>query len=146
MFLEQFFENSVILYPNAIALEQGEIKYTYTEVNRIANQLANYLKNKGIGPEDKVVILLPRSMQVPIMMLGVLKAGAAYIPLDPEIPAERVNFIMGDADAKLLITSDLILERIGLQLNHHPVFNLDHQFLKLNNYPDLKPVGTNRRP
>jgi len=144
MFLEQFFENSAILYPNAIALEQGEKKYTYTEVDRIANQMANYLINEGIGPEDKVVILLPRSLQVPVMMLGVLKAGAAYIPLDPEIPAERVNFIFEDADAKLLITSDLILERIGLQLNHHPVFNLDQQFLKLNNYPDWKPAGINR--
>ena len=144
MFLEQFFENSAILYPYATALVQGEIKYTYTEVDRIANQFANYLNNKGIGPEDKVVILLPRSLQVPVMMLGVLKAGAAYIPLDPEIPAERVNFIMEDAGAELLITSDLILERIGFQLNHHPVFNLDRQFLELNNYPDWKPVDINR--
>ena len=144
MFLEQFFEDSVSAYPNAIALEQGKIKYTYAEVEHTANKLAHLLRAKGIGPEDKVVILLPRSSMVPIMMLGVLKAGAAYIPLDPEIPADRVNFIMEDAGAKSLITSDLILERIGSQLNTHPVFNIDQQFLELSNYPDTKPLGINR--
>ena len=122
MFLEQFFENSALSYPNAIALEQGEIKYTYSEVELLANKVANYLINCRIGPDDKVAILLPRCAQVPIVMLGVLKAGAAYIPLDPEIPADRVNFIMEDADAKLLVTSDLILERIGMQLNQFHLF------------------------
>ena len=113
MFLEKFFEDSVLIYPNATAIEQGEIKYTYVEVEHISNRLAHFLKAKEIGPEDKVAILLPRCAQVPIVMLGVLKAGAAYIPLDPEIPADRVNFITEDAQAKLLITSNEILERIG---------------------------------
>src|SRR5450759_2650733 len=124
MFLEKFFEDSVLLYPNTIAIEQGEIKYTYLEAEKTANKLGNFLKTKCIGPGEKVAIMLPRCAQVPIVMLGVLKAGAAYIPLDPEIPVDRVNFIMEDADAKLLITSDEILERIGSQLKHHRIFNL----------------------
>src|SRR5450759_1115456 len=140
MFLEKFFEDSVLLYPNTIAIEQGEIKYTYIEVEKTANKLGNFLKIKCIGPGEKVAIMLPRSAQVPIVMLGVLKAGAAYIPLDPEIPADRVNFIMEDADAKLLITSDEILERIGLQLKHHRIFNIDQQLIELDNYSDSKPV------
>jgi len=141
MFLEKFFEDSVLLFPNAIAIEQGEIKYTYIEIEHTANKIANFLKAKGIGPEEKVAILLPRCAQVPIMMLGVLKAGAAYIPLDPEIPADRVNFIMEDAEAKLLITSDEIIESIGLQLNQHLIFNIDQQLKELDNYPDIKPIG-----
>ena len=96
MFLDQFFENSLALYHDSIAIEQGKTFYSYYEVEQIANRLAHYLKEKGIAPEEKVVILLPRCAEVPIAMLGVLKAGGAYIPLDPEIPADRVNFIMKD--------------------------------------------------
>ena len=144
MFLDKFFEDSVLLYPDKIAIEQGDIKYTYSEVEQIANKLAQFLISKGMGPEEKVTILLPRCAQVPIIMLGVLKAGAAYIPLDPEIPADRLNFIMEDANAKLLITSDEILERIGLKLNHYSIFNIDKQLLELDNYSDTKPIEINR--
>jgi len=144
MLLEKFFEDSVLLYPNKIAIEQGETKYTYPEVEKIANKLAHFLITKGIGPEEKVVILLPRCAQVPLVMLGVLKAGAAYIPLDPEIPADRLNFIMEDANAKLLITADEILERIGLQLNRPSIFNIDKQLIELDNYTGTKPIGINR--
>jgi non-ribosomal peptide synthetase-like protein len=143
-FLDQFFEGSVALYPGAIAIEQGQTKYTYSEVEHVANKLAHYLRAKGIAPEEKVVVLLPRCAQVPIAMLGILKAGGAYIPLDPEIPADRVNFIMEDSGAKLLITSDSILERISSKLDQHPIFNIDHQIDELDSYPDTKPDPTNR--
>jgi len=144
MFLENFFENSLLLYPCSIAIEEGDTQYTYVEVDKMANKLACFLNSKGIGPEDKVVILLPRMAQVPIVMLAVLKAGAAYIPLDPEIPAERVNFIMQDAGAKLLITSNTILDRIGDQLNSQPIFNIDKQLSETDAYPDTKPEVQNR--
>jgi non-ribosomal peptide synthetase-like protein len=139
MFLENYFENSALSFPNNIAIEEGEKQYTYLEAERKANQLANYLKGLSIGPEDKVTILLPRCAEVTIAMLGVLKAGAAYIPLDPEIPADRVNFIMEDANAQLLITSDEILDRIGGQLASFPIFNIDRQSAELDAYPDTKP-------
>lgn len=113
MFLENFFESSVKTFPNNTAIEEGEKQYTYLEAEKNANKLANYLKGQSIGSEDKVTILLPRCAEVTIAMLGILKSGAAYIPLDPEIPADRVNFIMEDANSKLLITSNEILDRIG---------------------------------
>lgn len=144
MFLDQFFENSAKLYSEAIAIEQGETKYNYSEVEHTANRLAHFLRTKGIKPEEKVVILLPRCAQVPIVMLAVLKSGGAYIPLDPEIPADRVNFIMNDSGAKIVITSDLILDRISSQLDDHPIFNIDHQFAELDGYPDTKPVEIHR--
>jgi non-ribosomal peptide synthetase-like protein len=146
MFLENFFENSANQFPHRIAIEQGEKKYTYAEAEQLSNRLANCLVDFGIGVEDKVVILLPRCAEVPITMLGVLKAGAAYIPLDPEIPAERVNFIMEDADAKLLISSDEILQRIGQHLLSFPIYNIDHAFAELNEYPDTKPEVEGRTP
>lgn len=144
MLTECFFEKSVLLYPNTIAIEQGDTKYTYIQVERLANQFAHLLKEKGIGVEDKVVILLPRVAQVPISMLAVLKAGAAYIPLDPEIPAERVNFIMQDSGAKLLITSDVILQRIGTDINQNFILNIDEQFNNLADYPSIKPTEAER--
>jgi amino acid adenylation domain-containing protein len=139
MFLEGFFESSVQKYPNNIAIENGNKRYTYIEAEQAANRLANYLRSLSVGPEDKVTILMPRCAEVTIAMLGVLKAGAAYIPLDPEIPADRVNFIMEDASAKLLITSDEILERIGGQLSAFPIFNFDKQAEELKNFSDDKP-------
>lgn len=139
MFLDRFFEDTVSLFPDNIAIEQSAITYTYAGADRIANRLAHYLRDKGVAPEEKVVILLPRRAEVPIAMLGVLKAGGAYIPLDPEIPAARVNFIMHDSGAKLLITSDEILERIGKELDRHIIFNIDTQLAELNVWPDTKP-------
>lgn len=144
MFLEHFFETSVNSFPTAVAIEQGEKKYTYKQADELANRLAHYLRAKGIGPEEKVVILLPRCAEVPVVMLAVLKAGGVYIPLDPEIPAERVNFIVNDAGARLLISSDQIIERLGTQLDQHPVFNIDHQLPELADLPAVKPLETNR--
>ena len=144
MFIDHFFEASATRYPDAIAIEQGEIRYSYSEVEKMANRLAHFLIGKGVKPEEKVVILMPRCAQVSIAMLGVLKAGGAYIPLDPEIPVDRVNFIMEDSGAKLIITADLILERIGEQLSQHDLFNMDHQLTVLNDFPETKPTGINR--
>ena len=144
MFLDVFFEKAAELHANAVAIEQGEIRYTYQQANETSNQLAHLLRSKDIGPEDKVVILLPRCAFVPISMLGVLKAGAAYIPLDPEIPADRVNFIMEDSGAKMIITSDSILERIGTELDPYPLFNIDRHLIDTNAFPDTKPIVIDR--
>jgi non-ribosomal peptide synthetase-like protein len=144
MFLEQYFEQSAIRFPNNIAVEHGEKRSTYAEVEATANRLANFLIKKGVSPEEKVVILLPRCAEVITVMLGVLKAGGVYIPLDPEIPAERVNFIMEDSKSKILITSDEILERIGKHLKPQPLFNIDTQLNTLAEYSSAKPVVENR--
>lgn len=139
MLLDEYFEQSAAIYPDNIAIEDRESGITYAEMEASSNRLAHWLRKIGVGPEEKVVILLPRCAEVMWAMLGVLKAGGAYIPLDPEIPAERVNFIMQDSGAKLLITGDEILERIGGLLNPMPVFNIDHQAPSLSDYSSTKP-------
>jgi len=143
-FLEEYFEVSAKEFPAAIAIENGQTKLTYRQVNEKANQLAHYLKEIGIAPEEKATILLPRSENIYPAMLAVLKAGGAYIPLDAEIPADRVNFIMQDSKAKVLITSDEILERIGNQLDSFLIFNVDHQPSELASYPVTKTEVSNR--
>jgi len=142
MFLDQCFEVVATRYPDAIAIEQGEKRYTYSQVEKLANRLAHFLVQHGVKPEEKVVVLMPRSAEVPIAMLAVLKAGGAYIPLDPEIPADRVNFIMEDSGAKLIITADFILERIGDQISHHLLFNFDHPALQ--DFAETRAVVPNR--
>src|SRR5574344_3050688 len=146
MFLDSFFEKSVKTFTNHIAIEEGEKRYTYLEAEQAANKQANYLRGLSVGPDDKVAILLPRRAEVTIVMLGVLKAGAAYIPLDPEIPADRVNFIMEDAQAKLLITSDEIIDKIGQQFATFPIYNIDKTFAELKDYPDTRPEVEGRSP
>jgi non-ribosomal peptide synthetase-like protein len=145
-FLDVYFENSAQKYPTNIAIENGESKMTYQEVDQLANQLAHFLHEKGIAPEEKAVILLPRCPQIYIAMLGVLKAGGAYIPLDAEIPANRVNFIIEDSGARLIITSDEILARMGSQFNDYLIFNVDHQLEELTKYPTFKPEAIKRTP
>ncbi len=145
-FLNDFFEQSVLSYPDAIAIEHGNKKISYAEADALANRFAHYLIEIGIAPEEKVVILLPRCAEVYILMLGVLKAGGAYIPLDPEIPGERVNFIMEDSGARVLVTSDEILDQISHQLKPQPLFNIDSQLTVLDIYPNTKPIVLNRTP
>ena len=79
--------------------------YTYKEVDEISERIGAYISSLGIGREDVVSILIPRCEYMVLASLGVLKSGAAYQPLDPSYPQERLEFMMKDADAKLLITS-----------------------------------------
>ncbi|HEY4788144.1 MAG TPA: AMP-binding protein, partial [Bacteroidales bacterium] len=146
MFLDSFFESSASQYPDAIAIEDGNRLYKYREVDRITNRLAAFLQHTyGIKPEEKVAILLPRCAEVYIAMISVLKAGGAYIPLDPEAPAHRVNFIMEDSGARVLITADSILRQAGCQLNPFPIFKIDEQLHETDTFPDTQPSGFEKR-
>jgi non-ribosomal peptide synthetase-like protein len=138
--LHQLFEQSADHFPDRTAIEDGTTQLTYSEVEQRANQLAHYLIELGVGPEQKVAIMLPRSACVYICMLGILKAGGAYIPIDPEIPGERVDFIMEDSRALLLISTGDILQKIGSRLINRKIVNIDsdHQFLS--KYPVHRPT------
>ena len=98
------FERQVKETPCNIAVVYKDKKYTYAEVDEISDRIAAYISSKGLGLEDVVSILIPRCEWMAIASLGVLKAGCAYQPLDPTYPKERLNFMMKDASAKLLIS------------------------------------------
>lgn len=99
------FRAKAITVPDNIAVVYEDHTYTYAEVDRITDNIAAYLMKKGIGREDAVAVLIGRSEYMPIASLGVLKAGAAYQPLDPSYPEERLNFMVHDSGAKLLIAN-----------------------------------------
>jgi amino acid adenylation domain-containing protein len=98
--------------PDAAAVIVGEERLSYAELNRRANQLAHHLRGLGVGPETRVGIFMERSFELTIGLLGALKAGAAYIPLDPSYPAERLQFMLSDAQAPLVITHARLVDRL----------------------------------
>jgi amino acid adenylation domain-containing protein len=109
--LHQLFERQATARPDATALVCGGERMTYRELDRRANQLARHLRNHDVAPGDCVGLLLPRSMEVYVALLGILKAGAAYVPLDPEYPAERVGFILSDCEARMVVTTSALANK-----------------------------------
>ena len=103
--LKELFEQQVERTPELVALSCAGDQITYDQLNARANQLAHYLRTRGVGPEVQVGICLERSIDLVVGMLGVLKAGAAYVPLDPDYPAERVTYMLSDAGTPILLTS-----------------------------------------
>ncbi len=86
----------------AVSVERADV--TYGELNARANQMARYLMSHGVKPGDRVAVLLDRGVDAYVVLLAVLKAGAAYVPLDPNHPADRIRFILDDAGATLVVT------------------------------------------
>ncbi|MEJ0096571.1 MAG: amino acid adenylation domain-containing protein [Methylocella sp.] len=102
--LPQLFEAQAERTPDAIALVFEDAELSYASLNAKANQLAHHLIGLGIGPEAIVALCLPRSLEMVIALLGILKAGAAYLPLDPDYPAERLRFMLEDAQPLCLVS------------------------------------------
>ena len=100
------FERQAQLTPQNIAVVYKDRQYTYAEVDAISSRIAAFVLSKGLKQEDVVSVLIPRCEWMAIVSLGVLKAGCAYQPLDPTYPKERLNFMMQDANAKLLIADE----------------------------------------
>ena len=101
-FLEGFVE-MVLKHPTQIAVVDGKTRLTYLELHQRSNQLAHFLRAKGITTENIVPILLDRSTNMLIAMLGILKSGAAYLPIDTDYPQERIEFMVTEAQAKWMI-------------------------------------------
>jgi amino acid adenylation domain-containing protein len=111
--LQQLFEEQVARTPEAIAVSFKETQLTYEALNAKANQLAHHLRELGVGPEHRVGIYLERSLEIIVSVLGILKAGAAYVPLDPASPRERLAFIIEEARVSVLITQEALAASIG---------------------------------
>lgn len=103
--LHQLFELNAERNPRAIAVTFEKQRLTYGELNAEADRLAQRLRQAGVGPEVVVGLCLERSLQMVVAILGVLKAGGAYLPLDTSYPSERMNFMLRDAGAPVLLTS-----------------------------------------
>ena len=106
----QLFEAQVQRTPQATVIKQSKNAVTYAQLNERANQLAHYLRTQGIGPETAVAICMDRSVDVLIAIWGVLKAGGGYIPIDPAYPLERITFMLADAQPKIVLTNNEMIQ------------------------------------
>ncbi|HEX3586840.1 MAG TPA: amino acid adenylation domain-containing protein, partial [Candidatus Angelobacter sp.] len=111
--MQELIEEQAGMNPEAVALEIKGKKISYGELNERANQVAHYLRKKGVGPEVRVGVSVSRSAELVVGLLGVLKAGGAYVPLDPGHPAERLRFMMEDAGVKILLSEKRLLGETG---------------------------------
>ena len=111
--IHHLFEVKADEAPDVVALIfEGERQLSYGELNARANQLAHFLMGRGIGAESRVGVMMERSAEMVVGLLGILKAGAAYLPLDPSYPARRLAFMMEDAAICLLLTQQSLAEAV----------------------------------
>lgn len=104
--VEGFFVEAANAYPDKIAVSCGEHNLTYEQLNKKSNQLARVLIKRGIKEDGIVAILFPRSVEIVVAIMSVIKSGGAFVLIDPELPLERKNHILNDSNAKLLLIAD----------------------------------------
>jgi amino acid adenylation domain-containing protein len=107
------FEEQVGKTPDAVAVVCGEERISYRELNERANRLGHYLKGLGVKRESLVGLCVERSVEMIVGMLGILKAGGAYVPLDPQHPKSRLEFMLKDIEAQVLLTQRRIADRVA---------------------------------
>jgi len=104
--IHRLFEEQAALHPERLALIAEDRSLTFAELNERANRLAHYLRAQGVGPETRVALLLSRSSEVLVGVLAVLKADGAYVPVDAGYPQERIDFMLEDAGADVMLVAD----------------------------------------
>lgn len=117
--LHELFEAQAERTPEAIAVVFEEQSLTYRELERRANQLAQHLRKLGVGQETLVGLCVERSLEMMVGLLGILKAGAAYVPMDPGFPADRLAFMLEDAQAPVLVTQEHLALRLPVHEHQH---------------------------
>jgi amino acid adenylation domain-containing protein len=110
--IHELFEAQVRRSPGAVAVVFGGGTLTYAELDARANRLARHLRGRGIGPEDRVGLCLERGFDLMAAFFGILKAGAAYLPLDPSHPADRLGYMLADGGARLLLSQSWLADRL----------------------------------
>lgn len=111
--IPQLVEAQAAVRPYDVAVADSEKQLTYQALNQRANQLAHHLRAQGIGPDTLVAVCVERSVDMVVALLGVLKAGGAYLPLDPSYPPERLTYILQDAQAAALVTRQSLAARFA---------------------------------
>jgi amino acid adenylation domain-containing protein len=138
--IQQLIEQQAARTPHAAAIVFGGEQLTYAELNARANQLAHHLISQGVGPDVLVALCVERSLEMLVGMLAILKAGAAYVPLDPAYPADRLRYMLAHSQARVILTQ----ERLVASLPKHKaqVFRLDADWPTLAQQPTTNPPHT----
>ena len=121
--IASIFEQQVRVTPFATALVSDEMTLTYDELNRQANQVAHWLMRLGAKPETMIGLCMERSFETYVVMLGIVKAGAAYVPLDPAYPAPRLEFLIKDSAVSFVLTTEKLRKLLPLSRTKVISFN-----------------------
>ncbi|MDP9340427.1 MAG: amino acid adenylation domain-containing protein [Acidobacteriota bacterium] len=135
--LHKIIERQVAATPNAPALSFENKTLTYDELNQRANQLAHHLIKLGVGANELVGVCAERSVEMVIALLGTIKAGGAYMPLDPEYPSDRLGLMLQDAKPKAVLTQNAL--RNVLPQHGIPTISLDTEWSKIASEPATNP-------
>src|ERR1035438_7418757 len=111
--VHEVFEMQALRTPEAIAVEDGERRLTYHELNSCADDLSRRLRSLGVREDVLVGLCVDRTIEMIVAMLGILKAGGAYVPLDPTYPTERLTFMLMDTKAPVLVTKRRFMDRFS---------------------------------
>ncbi|HET7287351.1 MAG TPA: amino acid adenylation domain-containing protein, partial [Pyrinomonadaceae bacterium] len=136
--IHQLFEAQVQRSPEAIAVVCGDERLSYAELDQRANQLAHYLRSLDVGPETLVAICVERSVEMMVGLLGILKAGAAYVPLDATLPISRLNSMIEDSQARVVITQERLVHILAETTA--PVICLDSDWETIAQQSKEKPI------
>ncbi|GAC1387628.1 MAG: hypothetical protein NVSMB33_17270 [Ktedonobacteraceae bacterium] len=123
--------------PDAIALVLGEQRLSYRELNRRANQLAHLLQALGVHPNTLVGICMEQSLELVVGLLGILKAGGAFVPLDPDYPSNRISFMIEDSQPLVLVTQQHLTQHLPVKRTH--VLCLDSEAITLSQQSESEP-------
>ncbi|HZE69985.1 MAG TPA: amino acid adenylation domain-containing protein [Pyrinomonadaceae bacterium] len=139
--IHEMFEQQVERTPEAVAVVFEETRLTYRELNCRANQLAHYLRAAGARADVLVGVCIERSVELLVALLGILKAGAAYLPLEPDYPADRLRFIIEDAGAPILVTQKTLGDRLPQPGGNTRIVFLDTQWVDIAKANSENPVS-----
>ncbi len=141
--IAQLFEEQVEKSPNNIAVVFEDTQLTYKQLNEKANSLAHYIRNKNIGKNDIIGIMVNRSLEMIVSILAVLKSGAAYLPIDPTYPKNRIKYMINDSNLKLILTQnsvkthfDDLPNSLSVDLNNSDIYSKPISNLDVINTPD----------
>ncbi|MEH2331115.1 amino acid adenylation domain-containing protein [Nostoc sp.] len=140
--IHQLFEKQVERTPDAVAVVFEDQQLTYQQLNTRANQLAHYLRSLGVGADVLVGLCVERSLEMLVGLLGILKAGGAYLPLDPDYPIERLSFIVEDAQVRVLLTQQQLVESLPKHQARVVCLDIDWEKIAQNNESNLENTAT----
>ncbi|WP_434296523.1 non-ribosomal peptide synthase/polyketide synthase [Clostridium sporogenes] len=138
----ELFEEVVNECGDSIALSSNGIELTYKGLNEKANKIANFLKDKAIGKNDVVGILCDRSIETIETILGVVKAGATYMPIDEEYPKQRIEYMLKDSESKILLGKESMLEELGLEETSAEITNIENEKIQNNSVENANVISS----
>ncbi len=136
--VHNLFEQQSLLNPEKTAISSGSESLSYEELEKRSNQLAGYLISKGVKEGEVIGLCLERSCEMAVSVLGILKAGCCYLPLDPSLPVDRINYMVEDSGTTFLITENSLSDRFQ-QLSSNSIISIDKDRSAIDGFGKMKP-------